>query len=378
MASVQVHGSRYLNDRIIIPGVQKQIVTLKEYPSAYFYIEGLDSPAYKNSQISKMNDILTGDELTEDGVYTWIIGTKMNLNTIEEQENLESCDTDKLYIWLLQSISEQEIGSKHYDIMLKLQSRLEQLNSDITDEERKMIETDGIIDELFFAGELRKEGNNITVNLLSGSYMADVIDATNIPDDKKDCIERVLRTRIEDEEHSFNIIFDESARTLINTPINLSTLINYAHAGVKVYMFNDRNDIVKYSRSGIEIAKLSNQKKTAERLLSNPRIKDDPKRIKQLNEQVNDINEKIHNIIEFNESIKPLTFEELNSLYLKGGKKKRTLKSRKSIKNKGKKSIKNKGKKSIKNKGKKSIKNKGKKSIKNKGKKTIKNKGKKI
>ena len=153
--SKPLSGTKYLENVIPTPGIQKKIFTLRgcNVPNCpYFYLDDLSEPAYKNSKIIEKTTLLRDYELSDDGIYTWIIGTKMNLRNLNQQEKLNSCDPEKLYIWLIRSVSEQEIGSKHYDIMLKMQNRLEKFkNNAITIEEREMIKRDGIIDELFFA-----------------------------------------------------------------------------------------------------------------------------------------------------------------------------------------------------------------------------------
>ena len=136
----------------------------------FFIIKGYDKskgPPYQNPGITSMTDIITGESNIEldDGVYTWIIGTKMNIKecanseTVEpiESSTIEECDTTKLYIWLLKTITIQEIGSKHFDIVLKMRDRMRKLLVGVSTDEKATILSQGIIDRIYFAGELKKK-----------------------------------------------------------------------------------------------------------------------------------------------------------------------------------------------------------------------------
>lgn len=231
----------------------------------FYFIEIQDDIDFKDVVLLKDNDIFTED----DGVFTWIMGTQLN-NDLTSNAPPTMCNLENIHLWSKKTNSIQEIRTKHSNIIL---SSL--LNKDIilnsTDEyDRNDALTEGVIDYIIYAGELKKETINrngidycsITINFLSGTYMFDVIDSRNPSDNVKNCVTNILRNLAELERDTMpivlNVNFDTSGLTFITQQFNMTReLLNrYAYNGVKVYEFPDKKTASKFNNKKLNLAKL--------------------------------------------------------------------------------------------------------------------------
>lgn len=198
----------------------------------------------ENQNLEKIAYTLKDDEIlgAGNGVFTFIIGTEIDDSGMET-----------IHIWSRKVMSIQEIYTKHVNIMqssekiyLKKQERLP-----LTDVEQH----DGIIDSILYAGELEIRNEKVAIlNLLSGSYMLNFIDARTPSIEVIEHIEQLLKTIVGIDE----VIIDKSGKTFINERFNMTSdlLHTYVCLGLNVYVFDTKDESKKFLNKSINMAKL--------------------------------------------------------------------------------------------------------------------------
>jgi hypothetical protein len=167
-----------------------------------------------------------------------------------------------MHIWAKLALSTQEINTKHNSILndsytnyLNIQSSIN--NNTPIDKTNKF---NGIIDRIFYAGELKiDQNNNVYINFLSGTFMRDKILCDNPPEETTICIKRFVENIIKDNENikvnSVNI--DTTCKTFINKNMTRDLLDNYiTNIGLKVGVFNNRQAANDFNRKSLNLAKL--------------------------------------------------------------------------------------------------------------------------
>ena len=182
-------------DDYVDPGIQNQCFEHKGY---YYYLQP--------SSIKEIGNNLTyielgkGENLPREGVYTWLLGNAGNDN--------------KLY--LMECLSINEGTNKHSHIMRAVTRDFDEF-------------------VLYGAGELQKQGNKLTINSLSGTYMQDVeVNQQRI-------ILEAVQKLLQNNKNSVKI--DTSMKTLINDvniPFTLERLQKMLEIGISFIVYDSR------------------------------------------------------------------------------------------------------------------------------------------
>jgi hypothetical protein len=300
---------------------------------SYYMIElesGTDQTFLQNLGFEKINPLLEDDDIYtgDEGVYTWIIGTKLNRNLQSDGEPT-SCDVSKLHLWCKKTQSVQEIRTKHADIIY---SSISKKNYEEFDVEYN------IIDYLLYAGELvlkrMNDKYNILINFLSGTYMSDVVNAENPSNYTKECVTNVFKKFSEDygiNANDVQIIFDTTLKTNINDEYQMteSLMDQFIHRGAKIYKFENKQEALAVKNKTLNLARLNSTLPVYERIGNQQLIQDTLSKIRDL-ESINKENYRFN--------LKPIRY---------GG----TKKKRKNKRNKKRKTITKKNKKSKKRRG---------------------------
>lgn len=270
---------------------------LRNDPS-YYTIElesGTDQELFlQNLGFEKMNSLLEDDDIFtgDEGVYTWIIGTKLNRNLQSDGEPA-SCDVSKLHLWCKKTQSLQELRTKHADIIY---SSLSKKNYEEFDVDYN------IIDYLVYAGEFTLKRINdkysILINFLSGTFMSDVVDAKNPSYYTKECVTNVFKKFAEDygiNPNDVQIIFDTSLKTYINDEYQMSeSLMNqFIHRGVRIYRFPNKQEALTVKNKALNLVKLNSILQMYERMGNQQLIQDTLSKIRDL-ESINKENYRVN------------------------------------------------------------------------------------
>ena len=217
----------------------------------------LKNPPTNVEYLNKLTPYLEGDELVEEGVYTWVMVAKGVRSPPSSQTGSSSSSSssssstsknttqrkkrEKFVLYYKRAHTTSEIRSKHVDIL-----------SDVFNNDTSPLNAE--IDTLLFAGEfifrldddeevLRPRAASLPVitgrvryNFLSGSYMMGVVDVVK-PTKKEEtfvggCMRRILGSRI------VSIECDKSGKTLMtneNIPMTSTVLHDLLHAGAVIY-----------------------------------------------------------------------------------------------------------------------------------------------
>ena len=188
-----------------------------------------DAPSKKRKYTNNV-DILENFELcgAEDGVYTWII--------CNDEGSANGSTYPLLYLTQVQNI--HEIGTKHMNIVnQKCQGK-----------------------DIKYAGELIKIGNTLRINLLSGTYMAGIINASNIPSNIESDLIGIFKNIIDREctGEVEAIIIENTTESYItkNMTMKIDQLIKLINYDYQVYEFPNRLEANKYKRAPVELIKL--------------------------------------------------------------------------------------------------------------------------
>jgi hypothetical protein len=255
--------------------------------ASYYMIElepGKDHEIFLQSLgFERINPLLEDDEIYtgDEGVYTWIIGTKLNHN-LESDGQPTSCDPSKLHLWCKKTQSQQEIRTKHADIIYSSMSKKNYEEFDVDY---------NVIDYLLYAGELvlkRINGNyNIYINFLSGTYMDGVVNAKNPSDYTKQCVSNVFKYFAEYADinpNNVQIVFDTTTKTYINDEYQMTEpLLNeFIYRGAKIYRFPNKPDALAVKNKSLNLARLNGTLSMYERMGNQQLIQDTLNKIRDL------------------------------------------------------------------------------------------------
>ena len=204
------------------PAIQDPIF---EFNGKTLFLKDAPSKKYTNNV-----DILENFELcgAEDGVYTWII--------CNDEGSANRNTYPLLYLTQVQNI--HEIGTKHMNIVnQKCQGK-----------------------DIKYAGELIKIGNTLRINLLSGTYMAGIMNASNIPSNIESDLVGIFKNIIDHEctGEVEAIIIENTTESYItkNMTMKIDQLIKLINYDYQVYEFPNRLEANKYKRAPVELIKL--------------------------------------------------------------------------------------------------------------------------
>ena len=262
----------------------------------YYFIELPSSNLRESSHLDKISYVLTLEELSgaEDGIYNWLL--------IDKGSGLE--------IIVKPNINYSEVQTKHNDILKDICHG----NVDLRDSE--LAPNTEI--RIFFGGELKKEGNNYSINFLSGTYSLGQVDPESFSTEFEQEITEIFKSGMKGE-GTFNILRTNRSFIVNNqSPENVNsfeqTLFEYTLAGAKIYKLpkNLRNRVGELAESRYEsqLASLNQSKKyhtdeSYQRALE-----------------------------ELNSKSKPLTEEELRPYLMRverGGRRRRTIRKKNSV-----------------------------------------------
>lgn len=198
-------------DDYVDPGIENQCF---EYPKGYYwYLEP--------SSIKEIGNSLTyielgkGENLTRDGVYTWLLGNAGNDN--------------KLY--LMECLSINEGTNKHSHITRA-----------VTRDFNEFV--------LYGAGELQKQGNKLTINSISGTYMQ------YVEVNQQRIILEAVKKLLQNNKNSVEI--DMSMKTLINDvniPFTLERLQKMLEIGISFIVYDSRKKCMEAKNYVLKQAK---------------------------------------------------------------------------------------------------------------------------
>jgi hypothetical protein len=288
---------------------------------------------FSREGVNKINPLLKDDEIFgtkigDETIFTYIIGTQIEITKDKQLirdivHGMErECDIKNMHIWAKLALSKQEINTKHNSILNDSYVNYLNIESSILNK-TKINETDefnGIIDRIFYAGELKiDKNNNVYINFLSGTFMdRQQIPCDKPPEDSKKCIDYFLK-----QIGATSVTIDTSCKTFIDKQMTRDLLNQYVNTGMlKVGVFNNKKDALDYARKKIDLAKLQNQ------IISKKRSKFiNQGEINKLEQTYNDLLNNNFNMIEYN----PLSGGEKNKT-----KRRRFYKSKKGKSKKGK------------------------------------------
>jgi hypothetical protein len=262
--------------------------------------------------VNKINPLLKDDEITmgTETIFTYIIGTQI---MITENKQLirdiipsmdRECRIEDMHIWAKLALSTQEINTKHNSILNDSYINYLNIESSILNN-KEFDKTDvstGIIDRIFYAGELKIDKNkNVYINFLSGTFMdKEQIPCENPPENSKICIETFFK-KIE----ANSVTIDTSCKTFINRNMTKDLLDEYVVTGnLQVGVFNNNEDASKYKQKNTNLSRIKNQISKKEYLIlkfpNNVEIVTNAtEEIKNLEQEYNDLLSNNFNMIKY-------------------------------------------------------------------------------
>lgn len=183
-----------------------------ENPPKYYMI---DIDTQQNKELHAHLPVITNPKSTAmgDGVYAWLLMG-------EDNAHLDMHATKVLNV--------QEFGSKHVNIVDRVMEKGRRMN-------------------VYYAGELKKKGESIEFNLLSGSFMQGKLkhhEMSHAIAYVKDYLER----RMLDGDTSGKVKYvDETFITQDKMPITEEDLELYKRIGARILAFNKKEDCIEYS-----------------------------------------------------------------------------------------------------------------------------------
>jgi len=227
----------------------------------------IEIPHKNKEKIQEMTPLLIDDEIlsADDGVYTYIIGTNLL--------------TDEVHIWYKKVHSIQEIETKHTNIVEACeQTYFKIVNGyEISETDKKY----GVIDYIIYAGEIRKMTECFEINLISGSYMLNVVNSTNPCDYVVNDIVSLFYRKLK-----ISVIIDITGKTFITESeyrMTAELLEKYVRSGANVYIFSAKQQAMKYLNRKINMAKLKARYDIA------LRVKNNSAQLEQLKMEMEDI-----------------------------------------------------------------------------------------
>lgn len=170
-----------------------------------------------NPELFAEEPVLQWDEIQDDGVYVWIIG----LNHQGE-----------ITLWAKKVRTVQEIQTKHINIV-------------------KELLRDGFITSILFAGELNKMMDEISFNVLSGTFMTNNSDKyvkgrSKYLQKNHARIIRIITNILDTLLQPTFIINDDNIKTFINIPMTADVLQRYRRNGANVYKYPNEDTAYEY------------------------------------------------------------------------------------------------------------------------------------
>lgn len=177
--------------------------------------------------LSTFTPILTQDNVLDDGIYTWVI---LSLNN----------EPPRMY--LKKTLTSYEFGTKHQEILYSISCA-----NDICNDYN-----------LYYAGELLKNGNNIYFNLESGTYMKEKLNP------KKQTLGTIKASKINARDminerinKTGEFIIEEVDKSFIThegIPLTSNDLKIYSDLGAKIYKFNNAEDCAAFNKRGNKLS----------------------------------------------------------------------------------------------------------------------------
>lgn len=207
-------------------GLSGSIFELDNY--GYYIHSDTADIHHENPILDKMSSLLKDDEILggPNGVYTWVIAANKDDGTV--------------HLYSKYTLNFQETQTKHMNIIRELGYSSEELSTN------QATSRSGIINKYMFAGECLKEcvreNCKLQFNLLSGSFMSNIYDATSIDVSVKEQLNKILHDILPET----NIEIVESDKTFITssskyTKMTIDKINDLIAAGFPIYKFNLEN-----------------------------------------------------------------------------------------------------------------------------------------
>lgn len=259
----------------------------------YYTIEDTGGNIGEN-KINNLISLFKDEEFKYSGndIFTYIIGTQYIIDVSNKQMMrhpiLNECDINAMHIWSKASVTVQEIETKHGIIIQQL---IENYNNIINGFETLNLDQtvlhDNSVDQIYYAGEMKYEqaSDTLYVNFLSGTFMTGKVDCSNPSNQVKECITNFFKNKI----GISNVIIDTSCKTYITKEMTMEQLNQYVNSGIKVYVFNSKNEANEYNNKPMTISRLK-----AKKIMNDNMLKKFPNNQKYINDS-REIDEMIHN-----------------------------------------------------------------------------------
>ena len=288
--------------------IENKIFQLKDDDNFYLILD----ERYDLGQINKINTLLKDNEIfgaviTNPTIFTYIIGTQMEYkepnilvrDDTNPPETNQICDVDKMHIWAKIALSTQEINTKHNSILYDSFINYENIKNSIIDEIDKTDLFNGVIDRIYYAGELKIDMNgNVIINFLSGTYMNGRIEATNPPEQTKNCITKFFTDKL----GTTLVTIDDTGETFIDNEMTKDLLNQYVtNINLQVGVFKNHEDAIKYKFKRSNLYKIEYQIEAQKKLrLRFPKlVKEADTKIITLTQEYNHLNEDDFNMIKY-------------------------------------------------------------------------------
>lgn len=247
--------------------IENKIFKLEDDENFYLII----GDTFDERGINKMNTLLKDDEIfgariNKPTIFTYIIGTQIKyieksnilVRDIDTEPTNHIYNLNDTHIWAKLALSTQEINSKHNNMLYDSNINFITMQNSII-KGKKIDETvlfTGAIDRIYYAGELIINTNKeVTINFMSGTFMIDVIETTNPPQETIDCIKMFFKYI-----GASSVEIDVLGKTFINKKMTRDLLDDYIiNANLQVGIFEDINDAKKYQFKKLNLARLQTQ-----------------------------------------------------------------------------------------------------------------------
>lgn len=264
--------------------IQRPIFQLADDPGAFYSVKFETGIRGSDTIFGKISTLFKDDELFagEDGIYTWIIGTELNRD-LTSNGIPRTCDVARMHLWCKRVESIQEIATKHHNIIGELMRNKRILTEGSSEDDIKMVQHNGVIDYILYAGELKKRtmitgaartrgGKHqeciLEINFLSGSYMSEIVNASNPSDFTTDCVRNVFMN-FAPVNFELNVVFDRSGSTFIIEGMNKDLLNEYIRRGLLLaYRYPTKEAATSASSFNIKLVTLENEINTKKIVLN--------------------------------------------------------------------------------------------------------------
>jgi hypothetical protein len=233
-----------------------------ELDDKYYYIKKIPE---RSEYIDKITPLLEFDELSEPGMYVYVIVSSASAKYPYEP------NTPTLFY--KEVLSNQEIQTKHNDLLYDICHM--EIDSDNHRNKKTKIDDSEIgskykfqPDKMYFAGEfeysIKNKKNIIEFNFLSGSYMVDHIDAMKPTKIQIDNCREIFETTLSSKK--FDIDFTTKSLLLDNIKMTPTILNYFIQANAEIYVadkvaFQNINEIKKQINNSLKIEAQIEQEK---------------------------------------------------------------------------------------------------------------------